>query len=349
MSTTLPPQPEVTREVLAPYLAEAIPGFGTLEAVEKFKAGQSNPTFRLTASSGTYVLRAQPTGVLLKSAHQVDREFRVMRALAETDVPVPRMVHLARGDGPLGRDFYVMEHLTGRVFWDPALPELDGAERSAIYDEMNRVLAALHMVDLAETGLSDFGRPGSYYERQFSRWSQQYRASELTPLPAMDALMAWLADNMPADDGIVSLVHGDWRIDNLMFDPASPRIIGVLDWEISTLGHPVADLAYQCMQWRLPNRGAMRGLGGIDRRAQALPSEEAYVAAYCARRGWPGIENWPFYLAFSFFRLIAILQGVVKRAHDGNASNPERAREMQAAIPLLAALATDIVEKGALE
>lgn len=338
-------QPEASVETLSAYLESVLPQIGALLAIEKFGTGQSNPTFALTTEKGKYVLRAQPTGQLLKSAHQVDREYRVMKALGATDVPVPSMLHLAEEGSPLGRDFYVMEHLEGQIFWDPALPETDNAGRAAIYDEMNRVLAALHDVDIDTVGLADYGRPGNYYERQFTRWSKQYKASELTALPAMDRLMAWIERAMPADDGLVSLVHGDWRIDNLMFAPDAPRIIGVLDWEISTLGHPVADLAYQCMQWRLPNQGSMRGLGGIDRAALGLPDEDAYVAAYCARRGWNGIENWPFYLAFSFFRLIAILQGVVRRAHDGNASNPERARQMAAAIPLLAEMALQVIEK----
>ncbi|MEM7176374.1 MAG: phosphotransferase [Pseudomonadota bacterium] len=342
---TLPPQPEVSVEVLAPYLADTVPGFGTLESLRKFSDGQSNPTYALTASSGRYVLRTQPMGALLKSAHQVDREYRVMQALGGSGVPVPRMVHLARGTGPLGRDFYVMAHLEGRVLWDPALPDCRAEERTAIYDEMNRVLAALHDVDPAAVGLSDFGRPGNYYERQFSRWSKQYQASMLEPLPQMDALIDWVGKEMPPDDGVVSLVHGDWRIDNLMFAPEAPRIIGVLDWEISTLGHPISDLAYQCMQWRLPNSGSMRGLGGVDRSAIGLPSEAEYVARYCARRGIGKLDNWPFYLAFSFFRLIAILQGVARRAHDGNASNPEKARELAEAIPVLAQLATDVIEK----
>ncbi|MEM7505767.1 MAG: phosphotransferase [Pseudomonadota bacterium] len=342
---THPPQPEVTVEILAPYLSAELPQIGRLTAIKKFGTGQSNPTFALSTDQGTYVLRTQPTGELLKSAHQVDREYRVMKALAETDVPVPAMLHLAQDGSPLGRDFYIMAHLEGRIFWDPALPKMDNDGRAAIYHEMNRVLAALHSVDIGEVGLEDFGRAGSYYERQFTRWSKQYKASELTPLPAMDKLMDWIAQAMPTDDGLVSLVHGDWRIDNLMFARDQARIIGVLDWEISTLGHPVADLAYQCMQWRLPNQGSMRGLGGIDRVVMGLPGEAEYVAKYCTRRGWDGIENWPFYLAFSFFRLIAILQGVVRRAHDGNASNPERARQMAAAIPLLAEMALNVIEK----
>lgn len=339
------PQPDPTPDLLQPCLARAIPGFGTITGLRKFGTGQSNPTYAIETDRARYVLRTQPKGELLKSAHQVDREFRVMRALAGTGVPVPEMHFLCREAEPLGRDFYVMEHLDGRVFWDPALPELIREDRGAVYDEMNRVLAALHAVDPDAAGLGDFGRAGSYYERQFKRWSAQYKASELEPLPEMDALISWLGQNLPPDDGLVSLVHGDWRIDNLMFHATEPRIIGVLDWEISTLGHPVSDLAYQCMQWRLPNAGAMRGLGGIDRAAIGLPDEAAYVAAYCARRGWEGIGNWEFYLAFSFFRLVAILQGVVRRAHDGNASNPALAREMGQAIPALARMASDIIEK----
>ena len=356
---TLPPQPEPSVAVLAEYLEANVPGFDGLRAVEKFPTGQSNPTYALTARSGRYVLRCRPPGALLDSAHRVDREYRVMRALAGTGVPVPRMLHLAGGGardgaqgdsgggGPLGRDFYVMEFLDGRVFHDPALPGLSGAARAAVYDRMNATLATLHDVDIASVGLSDFGRAGNYWARQFSRWSRQYRASATAPLPEMDALIGRLGDRLPPDDGPPRLVHGDWRIDNLMFHPTEPRILGVLDWEISTLGPPVADLAYQCLQLRLPNAGAMRGLGGLDRAAAGLPSEEDYVAAYCARRGWDGIDDWPFYLAFSAFRLIAILQGVVRRARDGTASNPARARRLAGAIPQLLALANRIVEDAA--
>ncbi|BCH00083.1 phosphotransferase family protein [Mesorhizobium loti] len=331
---------------LAPYLKAEIPGFSGFASIEKFKSGQSNPTYLITAASGRYVLRAKPPGQLLKSAHQVDREFRVMKALAGTAVPVPEMLHLSAEDSPIGRMFYVMDFLDGRIFWDPALPEArDNDERAAIYDAMNGTLAALHDVDVDAVGLSDFGRPGNYFERQLARWTSQYRASETAIIADMDRLIAWLETHLPADDGLVSLVHGDYRLDNLIFAPDRPRVIAVLDWELSTSGHPVADIAYQCMQWRLPHASGFRGLGGVDRAALGLPSEEDYIAAYCRRRGLGGIGNWTFFLAFSFFRLAAICQGVYKRALDGNASNPEKARTYGEAVKLLSHLAARLIDK----
>jgi aminoglycoside phosphotransferase (APT) family kinase protein len=331
---------------LGAYLEAHIEGFSGLSAIEKFKSGQSNPTYLLTAASGRYVLRAKPPGELLKSAHQVDREFRVMQALGSTAVPVPGMLHLSGEDSPIGRMFYVMEFLDGRIFWDPSLPDMSGNDaRAAIYDVMNATLAALHDVDPAAVGLADFGRPGSYFERQLARWTGQYRASETEKIVDMDRLMSWLETHMPADDGRVSLVHGDYRLDNMIFARDEPRVIAVLDWELSTLGHPFADLAYQCMQWRLPHASGFRGLGGVDRPAMGLPSEEAYVAAYCRRRGIDGIGDWNFFLAFSFFRLAAICQGVYRRALDGNASNPERAKTYGEAVKLLAALAAELTGK----
>ncbi|MCB1417688.1 MAG: phosphotransferase family protein [Notoacmeibacter sp.] len=332
----------IDAEALAPWLETHVEGFAGLVSVTKFSAGQSNPTYRVDAQSGSYVLRAKPPGELLKSAHQVDREYRVLRALGPSKVPVPRVFALSGegADSPIGRMFYVMEFLEGRIFWDPALKDVSGnAERSAIYDSMNATLAALHEVDVEAAGLADFGKPGSYFERQLSRWTKQYRASETEPRPDMDRLIAWLEANLPSDDGKVSLVHGDYRLDNMMFSRDRPEVIAVLDWELSTLGHPLADLAYQCMQWRLPHDSGFRGLGGIDRAAIGLPSEEDYVARYCERRGLPGIDNWNYYIAFNFFRLAAILQGVYKRALDGNASNPEKARLYGTAVPLLAAMA----------
>jgi aminoglycoside phosphotransferase (APT) family kinase protein len=333
-------------ERLGPYLAAHVPGFGRLESAEKFAGGQSNPTFLVHSSGGRYVLRRKPPGTLLKSAHAVDREYRVMATLAQTDVPVPRVLHLCADESIVGSMFYLMEFVDGRIFWDGRLPELGKDERGPIYDSMNAALAALHRVDPAAVGLADYGRPGSYFERQTARWSGQYRASETGSIPDMDALIAWLERETPADDGRVSLVHGDYRLDNMIFEPAGPGILAILDWELSTLGHPFADLAYQCMQWRLPSEGAFRGLGAIDRHGHGLPTEEEYVERYCERTGVSAIPNWSYYLAFSFFRLAAILQGVYKRSLDGNASNPERARRMGEAVPMLAAMAMALIERG---
>ena len=327
------------------WLSRHVAGFSGLRKVVKFDTGQSNPTYRIDAASGCYVLRAKPPGKLLKSAHMVEREYRVMAALFNSAVPVPRMYCLAENcQSPIGRAFFVMEYLPGRIFWDPALPELEASERAEVYGAMNATLAALHGVDLAAAGLSDFGKPGNYFARQFERWSAQYRASALVANADMVRTMDWLAANLPPDDGQVALVHGDFRLDNMIFHAFEPRVIGLLDWELSTLGHPLADLAYQCSQWRLPHVGGMRGLGGLDRAALGLPSEADYVAVYLRRRGLERIDNWQFYTAFSFFRIAAILAGVVRRAHDGNASNPESARGYADAIPVLAAKAVAAIE-----
>jgi aminoglycoside phosphotransferase (APT) family kinase protein len=330
---------------LGPYLETHVPGFFGLRGIEKFSSGQSNPTYLLKAGSGRYVLRAKPPGELLKSAHQVDREFRVMKALAGSGVPVPKVLFLSDEATPIGRMFYVMSFLDGRIFWDPALPEIpDNAGRAAIYDAMNATLAHLHDIDVGSVGLADFGKPGNYFERQFGRWTSQYRASQTGAVIDMEGLIDWLAANLPSDDGLVSLVHGDYRLDNMIFARDAPSVIAVLDWELSTLGHPFADVGYQCMQWRLPHGSGFRGLGGIDRAALGLPSERDYVARYCERRGLDGIGNWTFMLAFSFFRLAAICQGVYKRSLDGNASNPEKARLYSDMVTLLAGLAVELVD-----
>lgn len=314
-------------EVLGQYLEANIVGFSDLIKVEKFADGQSNPTFKVSAASGEYVLRRQPPGKLLKSAHAVDREYRVLAALAGSSVPVARVYHLCEDRDVIGSMFYVMEYCDGRIFWDSAIPEVDKAERTAIYDEMNKVLAALHQVDIEKVGLGDFGKPGSYFERQYERWSSQYRASELRPIAAMEALISWLGKHLPEDDGRVSLVHGDYRLDNMIFDASGPKVIALLDWELSTLGHPFADVGYQCMQLRMPAQiGHISGLRGRDLGELGIPTEEEYVARYCERMGIDRIDNFGFYVAFSFFRLAAIIQGVAKRAADGNASNRNAAQ-----------------------
>lgn len=312
---------ELDTAALERYLESHIKDFRGPLSAEKFAGGQSNPTYRLDATSGRYVLRRKPPGVLLKSAHAVDREFRVMHALADTAVPVPTMRLLCEDESVMGSMFYVMDFVEGRIFWDAALPEQNPVQRAAIYDAMNQVLADLHSVDPNAVGLGDYGKPGNYFERQLSRWTTQYRASETEHIPAMEALMQWLEQNQPDDDGLVCINHGDFRLDNMMFHPERNEVIALLDWELSTLGHPYADLAYQCMQWRIPGDTAIPGLGDVDRKALGLPTEEDYVQRYCARRGIAGIDHWTFYIAFSFFRLSAILQGIQKRALDGNASS----------------------------
>jgi aminoglycoside phosphotransferase (APT) family kinase protein len=318
------------------YLTARVPSFRGPLTAEKFGVGQSNPTFRLDSPSGRLVLRRKPPGQLLKSAHAVDREYRVQKALAGTGVPVAPMVLLCEDERVIGSMFYIMAFQPGRHFMVPTLPELSADERGAVFEEMNRVLAALHSVDYQSVGLGDFGRPGSYFARQLGRWTQQYRASETETLPDMDALIAWLEKNQPEDDGRVSLVHGDYRIDNMIFEAYRPRIAAVLDWELSTLGHPFSDLAYQCMQWRMPVGEEGRGLEGVDRKAQGIPTEAEYVEAYCRRIGLPGLPIFDFCLAFSFFRMAAIVQGVKKRGLDGNASNPERAARMGRFVPIYA-------------
>jgi len=330
--------------ILGPYLESNIAGFKGLHRAEKFTDGQSNPTFLLTAESGQYVLRRQPPGELLKSAHAVDREYRVIAALADSDVPVARAYHLCEDRNVIGSMFYVMSYEEGRIFWNPLLPELDKGQRAAIYDEMACLLATLHDVDVQAVGLGDFGRPGNYFERQINRWSKQYRASETKTIEAMNILMEWLPANLPEEDGKVSLIHGDYRMDNIIFHPTESRIIALLDWELSTLGHPYADLAYQCMQMRMKSDAVIVGLGGIDRTALGIPTEEAYVARYCQQRGIDGIPNWGFYLVFSFFRLAAILQGVLKRAIDGNASS-QKAFDYGHMAPVLANMAVEILER----
>ncbi|MCR8826557.1 phosphotransferase family protein [Pseudosulfitobacter koreensis] len=318
------------------YLRANLPGFeGPIEA-DKFQRGQSNPTFLLKTPARNYVLRRKPPGQLLKSAHAVDREFRVQSALEHTDVPVAKMHLLCEDPAIIGSDFYIMDHIDGRNFNQPTLEELDKSDRSAVLDDMNRVLAALHDVDIDAVGLSDFGPPGNYYERQIGRWSKQYRASETETVPAMDQLMDALSKQIPEEDGQRTLVHGDYRIDNMMFEKDGTKCLAILDWELSTIGHPYADLAAVIMQWQMPATPEGRGMAGIDRAALGLPTDEEFVARYCERRGIGPIDNFGFYVGFCFFRMTAIIQGVLKRALDGNASNPERAMQMGQYVPLFA-------------
>ncbi|MGE0311585.1 MAG: phosphotransferase [Lautropia sp.] len=289
--------------------------------VEQFKGGQSNPTFRLITPSRSYVMRAKPGPVakLLPSAHAIEREYRVLAALHGSEVPVARVYGLCEDEGVIGRAFYVMEHVDGRIFWQQSLPDCDKAERSAIYDEMNRVIAALHRVDYRAVGLEGYGRPGNYLARQIARWSKQYLASETEPIPEMNRLIEWLPAHVPAGDE-TCIVHGDYRLDNMVFAHDAPRVVAVLDWELSTLGHPLADFAYHAMSYHIPAE-QFRGIAGFDHAALGIPTESEYIARYCERTGRAGIEHWDFYLAYNAFRLAAILQGIMKRVVDGTAAS----------------------------
>ncbi len=331
---------------LAAYLENQIDGFRGPLTAKKFAGGQSNPTFLLNADSGDYVLRRKPPGKLLASAHAVDREYAVLKALENTAVPVAHAYCLCDDDSVIGSMFYIMSYEPGRIFWDPALPELDREERAPIFNEIIRILAAMHDVNVNQVGLGDYGKPGNYFERQLSRWVKQYRAAETDKLAAMETLMDWLTANMPADDGQVSLIHGDYRLDNIIFHPAEPRALAVLDWELSTLGHPMADLAYFCMCLRLPPVGMIKGLQGLDCDQLGVPEEKDIIARYCELRGIETIEHWAFYLAFSYFRLAAIAQGVYKRALDGNASDA-KALEAGNHAGYLAEWALPLIEGGA--
>ncbi|MDE2229862.1 MAG: phosphotransferase [Alphaproteobacteria bacterium] len=309
---------------LGDWLRAHVEGFSGPPAIEQFKGGQSNPTYCVASGERRYVLRRKPPGKLLPSAHAVDREFRVISALAKTDVPVPRTHALCLDETVIGTAFYVMDYVAGRVFWDPALPGLAPMERGAIYDAMNDTIARLHRVDYAAIGLGDFGRPGGYVRRQIERWTKQYRASETERIAAMDALIDWLPAHAP-DDAATSIVHGDFRIDNMIFDRHAPRVLAVLDWELSTLGDPIGDFAYHAMAWRLGPE-SYRGLLGQDLVALGIPGEAEYCARYAERTGRATLAHWDFYIAYNMFRLAAILQGIMGRVVEGTAANA-RARE----------------------
>ncbi len=308
------------------YLATHVEGFAGPLTIEQFKGGQSNPTFKLVTPKASYVMRAKPGPAvrLLPSAHAIEREYRVMDALSKTDVPVARMHALCEDESVIGRAFYVMEFVAGRVLWDPSLPGMPPAERHAIYAEMNRVIAALHRVDYAAVGLADYGKPGNYFARQIGRWSKQYKASETEHIEAMDRLIEWLPAHLPADDGATSIVHGDYRLDNLIFHPTEPRILAILDWELSTIGHPLADFSYHLMSWHIKPEG-FRGIAGLDLAALGIPSQSEYVGMYCRATGRTGIPDVDFYLAYNMFRIAGILQGIMKRFVDGTAASEQAA------------------------
>jgi len=324
-------------EALGSYLESHIEGFLGPVTATRFKGGQSNPTYLLSTPQRQYVMRSKPAPVaqLLPSAHAVEREFRLQSALAGSPVPVARMHCLCEDESVIGRAFYVMDFVEGRIFWEQSLPDVKPGERAALYDELNRVIAELHNVDFQARGLADYGKAGNYFARQIDRWSRQYRASETGGIEAMDQLIAWLPQHVPQEENPqVSLVHGDYRLDNVIFHPSEPRILAVIDWELSTLGHPLADFAYHLMSWHIAPGGAMRGLGGLDLDALGIPQESDYIKAYERRVGRPVSGDWNFYLAYNLFRIAAILQGIAKRVEEGTASSPQAAEYGRQARPL---------------
>ncbi|MCW7537854.1 phosphotransferase [Aquabacterium sp. A7-Y] len=329
-------------EALSAYLQQHLPGYAGPLTVEQFKGGQSNPTYKLVTPSRSYVMRAKPGPVakLLPSAHAIEREFAVMKGLYGTEVPVAQMHLLCEDEAIIGRAFYVMEFVEGRVLWDQSLPGMSREQRGAIYDELNRVIAALHRVDFKARGLGDYGKPGNYFERQIARWSKQYQASITEPIVEMDRLIEWLPAHVPAsarDDSQVSIVHGDYRLDNVIFHPTEPRVLAVLDWELSTLGHPLADFSYHCMAWHIPP-GTFRGIGGLDHAGLGIPVEREYVSRYCERTGRADpdavMADWNFYMAYNMFRIAGIMQGIAKRVVDGTASSAQAKQTAAGARPM---------------
>ena len=324
---------------LADYMRQHVEGFDASLAnqlvVEQFKGGQSNPTFKLSAGEQRYVMRAKPGPVakLLPSAHAIEREFKVMNALNKAGFPAARQYALCADEDVIGRAFYIMEFVDGRVLWDQSLPGMTPVQRGEIYDEMNRVIAQLHTIDYAAIGLADYGKPGNYFARQIDRWTKQYRASETEKIEAMDNLIEWLPHNIPPGDD-TSIVHGDYRLDNMMFHPTEPRIMAILDWELSTLGHPLADFSYHCMSWHV-TPGQFRGIAGLDHKALGIPNEQEYIAKYCERTGKTiRQEDFNFYLAYNLFRMAGILQGIMKRYVDGTASSAQAKKSGEAARPM---------------
>ncbi|MFN3937305.1 MAG: phosphotransferase family protein [Gemmobacter sp.] len=325
---------------LSAWMERNVEGFSGPLQLHRFTGGQSNPTWRVETRDRSFVLRQKPVGNTLPSAHAVDREYRVMGALRGSAVPVPEVLALCRDEAVMGSMFFVMEHVPGRVFFDPQLPGLPASERAAIFDSMNAAIAALHSVDPLAAGLSDYGRHGGYVERQIARWTRQYRASETVSIPAMEALIDWLPRNAPDGEEEIRIAHGDFRLDNLIFHPIEPKVVAVLDWELSTLGCPYADFAYNVMAWRVPP-GLFRGLGGVDVAALGIPTEEAYVARWCERTGRERPDRFEFYIVLSLFRIAAIIQGIARRALDGTAADPSAA-EIGAKAGPLAEIAWDM-------
>lgn len=323
-------------DALDAYMKAHVEGYlGGPLVVEQFKGGQSNPTFKIGNGSQQYVLRTKPgpAAKLLPSAHAIDREYRVMDALQKAGFPAARQYALCLDESVIGRAFFIMEFIEGRVLWDQALPGMAPAERGAIYDEINSVIARLHSIDYAAIGLADYGKPGNYFARQIERWTKQYLASKTETIEAMDKLIEWLPKNIPEDDD-TAIVHGDFRLDNLIFHPTEPRILAVLDWELSTLGHPAADFSYHCMSWHIPP-GKFRGVKGLDLKELGIPSQQEYIAAYCKRTGKTiRTEDFNFYLAYNMFRLTGIMQGIMKRYVDGTASSAQALENGKAARPM---------------
>ncbi|MBB3981074.1 aminoglycoside phosphotransferase (APT) family kinase protein [Sphingobium fontiphilum] len=325
---------------LTGWMQAHVPGFAGPLAIDQFKGGQSNPTYRLRSPTASYVLRRKPPGPILKGAHAIEREVQVITALEEVGFPVPHIYGLCEDESVIGTAFYVMNMVEGRVIWDATFPDVSRTARAAQFDAMNATMAQLHSVDTAP--LEGFGKPGNYFARQISRWSRQYVEDEAAGRdPDMDWLVDWLAAHIPAGDES-SVVHGDFRCDNMIFHPSEPRVLAVLDWELSTLGHPLADFSYHAMMYRMPP-DIVAGLAGADLAALGIPSEEDYIAAYCARTGRAGIANWPFFMAFNFFRLAAIFHGIKGRVIRGTASSAN-ARERAENFPRLARIARSSVD-----
>lgn len=340
----MPRSKDLNIKAVTVWARDHVPGFAGPVTAQKFSGGQSNPTYLLATPAHDYVLRHKPPGVLLKSAHAVDREFRVQRTLNGSDVPVARMLAYCADEAVIGSPFYIMDKVEGRAFDQPSMPSLTRQDRHNVIDDMNRVLASIHSIDLHASNLTDYGPPGDYCKRQTDRWTRQYRATQTETIPDIDRLIKWLERSLPPDDGQRSLVHGDYRLDNLLIAQDEPKVVAVLDWELSTIGHPFTDLASVLMQWSMPATTDGRGLAGVDRGALGLWSDNAFIEHYCDRRNLSGVADLNFYLAFCFFRMAAILQGVKWRALEGNASDPERGLKLGSYVAHLAKAGLEAAE-----